>query len=99
MNRDLTLLFCDCRGCKQSQELNPKYKYLLTRIQDEIEQGGHSTTQHTEKRNILRIGKGNKDIVQHTDKRNILRIGKGNKEIVQGVIVQHNTQTNGTYSE
>ncbi|XP_078335032.1 elongator complex protein 4-like isoform X1 [Crassostrea virginica] len=43
------------RGCNQCQELNPKYKYLLTRIQKEIEQGGHSTTQHTDRRNILRI--------------------------------------------
>ncbi|XP_062599943.1 elongator complex protein 4-like [Saccostrea cucullata] len=43
-------------GCKECEDLNPKYKYLLKRIKDEIDKGHFSTTEQTDKRNILQIG-------------------------------------------
>ncbi|XP_048727226.2 elongator complex protein 4-like isoform X2 [Ostrea edulis] len=44
------------KGCTECQDLNPKYKYLLKRIKEEIDHGHFSTTEQTDKRNILRIG-------------------------------------------
>ncbi|XP_061195108.1 elongator complex protein 4-like [Saccostrea echinata] len=43
-------------GCKGCEDLNPKYKYLLKRIKEEIDSGHFSTTEQTDKRNILQIG-------------------------------------------
>lgn len=45
------------RECKECQDLNPKYKYLLKRIKEEIDRGHFSTTEQRDKRSILRIGK------------------------------------------
>ncbi|XP_011412257.4 elongator complex protein 4 [Magallana gigas] len=43
------------RECKECKDLNPKYKYLLKRIKEEIDRGHFSTTEQTDKRSILRI--------------------------------------------
>ena len=42
---------------RETGSINPRYGDLLRQIQNKIDSGGYSTAAHTEKRNILRIGK------------------------------------------
>ena len=42
---------------RENGNINPRYGDLLRQIQNKIDTGGYSTAAHTEKRNILRIGK------------------------------------------